>query len=185
MLIIFILFYSSFSVLAQNSDTNKVKNSDTTKVKIKKHSPQKAAIMSACIPGLGQAYNKKYWKIPIIYAGIAAVSYFAILNSDSLKIYKKAYQLRTDGNPATIDNYVTKYTDDDLLQIKNIYRKNLELSFIIGAGIYALNIIDATVDAHLFKFDINDDLSVKVSPLFYTFRDHSVTGLSFSFSFSK
>ena len=141
--------------------------------------------MSACLPGLGQAYNKKYWKIPIIYTGIAAVSYLAILNFDSLKIYRDAFRYRTDGDPATIDNYVGRYSDDDLLQIKNIYRKNLELSIIVGAGIYALNIIDASVDAHLFKFDINDDLSMKVCPLFYAYHDHSVTGLSFSFKFRK
>jgi len=181
--ILAVLILFSFRISAQNSDTSTTQKSDTGKVK--KHSPKKAALMSACLPGLGQVYNKKYWKLPVIYVGAGIITYFAILNSDSLRNYNNAYKLRMDGNPATIDNYEGKYSDDNLLQIKNFYRRNLELTVIFAVGLYALNIIDASVDAHLFEFDINDDLSVKVSPLFFAARDFSVTGLSFSFKFGK
>ena len=180
-LVVLILF--SFNILAQNSDTSTTRKSDTGKVN--KHSPRKAALMSACIPGLGQVYNKKYWKLPVIYIGAGIISYFAIVNSDSLRNYNNAYKLRMDGNPATIDKYVGKYSDDNLLQIKDFYRRNLELTVIFAFGLYALNIIDANVDAHLFEFDINDDLSMKVSPLFFASRNFSVTGLSFSLKFDK
>jgi len=183
MLAIFaVLILFSFQVSAQNSDTTTQK-SDTGKVK--KHSPRKAALMSACLPGLGQIYNKKYWKLPVIYVGAGVITYFTILNSDSLRNYNNAYKLRMDGDPATIDKYESKYSDDNLLQIKNFYRRNLELTVIFAVGLYALNIIDASVDAHLFEFDINDDLSMKVTPLFIAARDFSMTGLSFSLKFGK
>jgi len=178
-----VLIFFSLHLSAQNSDSTTTHKSDTAKVK--KHSPRKAALMSACLPGLGQVYNKKYWKLPVIYIGAGVITYFAILNSDSLRNYNNAYKLRMDGDPATIDNYENKYSDDNLLQIKNFYRRNLDLTIIFAAGLYVLNIIDASVDAHLFEFDITDDLSMKVTPMFYAARDFSVTGLSFSFKFGK
>jgi hypothetical protein len=180
-LVVLILF--PFLISAQNSNTSTIQKSDTSK--ITKHSPQKAALMSACLPGLGQIYNKKYWKLPIIYVGAGVITYFAILNSDNLRNYNKAYKLRMDGDPKTIDKYEGEYSDDNLLQIKNFYRRNLELTVIFAFGLYALNIIDASVDANLFEFDINDNLSMKASPLFFVARDFSVTGLSFSFKFGK
>jgi len=176
-LVMFIIFISS-NISAQTPQPT-----DTSKVK--KHSPKKAMIMSAIIPGLGQAYNKKYWKIPIIYAGAAVVTYFAIVNGDSLRNYTTAYKLRTDGDSTTIDAYATKYKTEDLLTIKNYYRRNFELSFIAGFAIYALNIIDATVDAHLFNFDINDNLTMKWQPLLITSFHHSVAGVSLTFNFGK
>ena len=90
-----------------------------------------------------------------------------------------------DGDSTTIDNYINKYSAEDLLTLKDYYRRDLELTYIIGACVYALNIIDAAVDAHLFKFDINDDLSMKINPVFFSSRNYSVTGLSFYFTFGK
>jgi hypothetical protein len=179
------LIIVSLNLCAQTTDTSKQETKTTDTSKIKKHSPNKAMIMSAILPGLGQAYNKKYWKIPIIYAGAATVTYFAIVNSDSMKNYSMAYKLRTDGDSLTIDAYINKYKTEDLLTIKNYYRRNLELSIIAGFAIYALNIIDATVDAHLFDFDINDNLTMKWQPLFITSFHHSVTGVSLTFNFGK
>lgn len=172
-----------FMVFIILSSTVKSQSSDTSKVI--KHSQQKAAFRSAIIPGLGQAYNKKYWKIPIIYAGAAAVTYFAILNGDSLNNYTTAYRLRTDGDSATNDAYVYKYSTDNLLTIKNFYRRNLELTFIVGFAIYALNIIDATVDAYLFDFDINDNLTMNIHPLFTASHQKPVTGLTLTFNIGK
>lgn len=145
-----------------------------------KHSPTKAAIMSACLPGLGQIYNKKYWKLPIIYAGAAAVTYFAISNTHYYNKYKEAYIFSTDGDSTTVSEFA--YSPADLLIIKNYYRHNLELTYIFAFGIYALNIIDAIVDAYLFDFSVDDNLTMKISPFVFCFAGNYSTGLSLSFN---
>lgn len=174
------------TVSVQKTDTAKDEaKSDTNKIKAKYHSPRKAMLMSACLPGLGQAYNKKYWKIPIIYAGAAAVTYFAIRNLDSLKIYTNAYKNKANGNLTAIDSFHNKYAVNDLKTLKTDYKRLTDLTFIIAGAIYALNIIDATVDAYMFTYDLSDDLSMHVIPTFYASRNYSYTGLSFSFTFGK
>lgn len=130
------------------------------------HNPKKAAAFSAVLPGLGQAYNKKYWKIPVVYAAFGVLGYFYADNNQNYKTYKEAYKFRTDDNPATFDNFVGIYTDENLKVLRDYYRRNLELTVIVGAAVYILNIIDATVDAHLFDFEVNDDLSLKFSPTY-------------------
>ncbi len=129
----------------------------------KPHSAHKASLMSAVLPGLGQAYNKKYWKIPIIYGGFAAVIYSVDFNAGYYNDFKTAYNLRTDGDTATLDNYTT-YSDENLMLLRNYYRRNMELSYILGAVLYILNIVDAAVDAHLFDYDVSNDLSMKFQP---------------------
>lgn len=148
-----------------------------------KHSPKKAAIMSACLPGLGQIYNKKYWKLPIIYTAAAAVTYFAVTNTKNYKDYRDAYIFSTDGDSTTVDPY--GYGPDLLLSIKNYYRHNLELTYIVAFGIYALNIIDASVDAHLFDFSVDDNLSMKISPAVFCSAGRYSTGLSLAFNISQ
>jgi len=180
-----ILIMASSGLIAQTADTSNIKAQTTDTSLVKKHNPNKAMIMSAILPGLGQAYNKKYWKIPIIYAGAATVTYFAISNNSNYKKYLEAYKLRTDGDPTTIDAYAGIYDETVLIDIKNYYRRNLELTFIAGFAIYALNIIDATVDAYLFDFDINDNLTMKVHPFYLASFNQSVAGLSLTFNFGK
>lgn len=127
------------------------------------HSPKKAAIMSACLPGLGQAYNNKYWKIPIIYAGLGGAGYAIGFNNSRYQSYRKAYIARTDTLDSTTDPY-TNYSAANLLDLRNYYRHNLELSVIIISFVYVLNIVDASVDAHLYDFDISNDLSLSIQP---------------------
>ncbi|MBS1764193.1 MAG: hypothetical protein JSS90_04400 [Bacteroidetes bacterium] len=128
------------------------------------HSPRKATIYSAILPGLGQAYNRKYWKIPVIYGLGGLLTYFVVDNNKQYVIYKNAFKDRLDGDPSTVDPYVNIYSDDDLRVLKNYYRRNRDLAYI-GMGVtYILNIIDAAVDAHLFYFDVSDDLTLKAEP---------------------
>lgn len=133
----------------------------------KKHNPKKATIYSAVLPGLGQAYNKKYWKIPIVYAGIGTIAYIIDMNSDGYRDYRKAYDYKsgiiTEADDEII-NIAKRYSGENLITIRDYYRRNMELSWIIMALWYGLNIIDATVDAHLFEYDISDDLTLKVEP---------------------
>lgn len=152
----------------------------------KPHSPTKAAIYSAVLPGLGQGYNKKYWKIPIIYAGFGVITYFIISNTSEYKKYKEAYTYTASGDSSYIDNdYVDKYDEQQLLDGKNYYRRNMEFSYIIGGLWYILNIIDASVDAHFFDYDISEDLSVRLDPVMYVRRDdrRTVSGLKLTLKF--
>jgi len=140
--------------------------SDTIIVEAPAHSPKKATIYSAVLPGLGQAYNHKYWKIPIIYAALGTVGYLIYDNNGKYQTYRQAYKYRIDDDPLSVDEFSTLYTDENLKGLRDSYRRNFELSCVVAFAIYALNVIDATVDAHLYGFNVSDDLSVKVQPQF-------------------
>ena len=127
-------------------------------------SAKKASIYSALIPGYGQYYNKKYWKIPIVYASIGTAFFIGKWNQNKYLIYKEAFQFRTDQDETTIDDFENIYSEANLVTIKNYHRKNRDLAYIISAGFYLLNIIDASVDAHLFNFSVNEDISLNVQP---------------------
>jgi hypothetical protein len=134
-------------------------------VEAPEHSVRKAAIFSAVLPGLGQAYNKKYWKIPVIYAGFTVIGYFVVKNSNEYADFKEAYIYVANGDTTEINNpYVTKYNQSQLKEAMDYYRRNRDLAYIIGALWYTLNILEAYVDAHFFDYDISDDLSMHVSP---------------------
>jgi hypothetical protein len=133
----------------------------------KPHSPHRATLYSLALPGLGQAYNRKYWKIPIVYAGIGTLGYFALSNRENYLQAKEAYIYVFNNEDYPIDNkLVGKYNANDLREIRDYYRRNMELSWILMALWYALNAVDAAVDAHLFDYDVGDNLSVQVRPDF-------------------
>jgi hypothetical protein len=126
----------------------------------KKHSPKAATIMSLALPGLGQAYNKKYWKIPIIYLGLGISGYYIHLNKDSMRRRQAALTLLLD-NDSTNNNvgYYTRKPVDQLRAERNRFRTLRDYSIIAFAGIYVLNIIDAAVDAHFYNFNIDKPLA--------------------------
>lgn len=161
----FILLQPNYSIAQQNkTDTVQSNNSllNDSIVDIEKvHNPKKATLYSAILPGLGQAYNEKYWKIPVIYAGLATTGYFMYVNNVEYKRYKDAYKIRMDDDPNSIDEFDGKYNDQSLKNIRDYYRRNFELMIVASVAIYALNIIDATVDGHLKDFEVNDDISLR------------------------
>jgi hypothetical protein len=126
-------------------------------------SPRKAAILSSTLPGLGQIYNKKYWKVPIIYAGLLTSAYYINDNNIQYKRYKNAYLKRLDNNPNN-DDFVGKYSSGDLLILKDFYRRNREISILCFVGTYIINVLDASVDSHLFDYDISEDISLQIKP---------------------
>ncbi len=161
-------------------------NVTTGKAEIKKlHSPKKAALLSTALPGLGQVYNKKYWKIPIIYGGFAALGYFINTNQTKYVQYRNAYRYRIDADSTTIDDYVGKYTDDNLNTLQSYYHRYRDLSVIGVALLYVLNIVDASVDAHLFTFNVDDNLSFHLHPALINTAsvNHYTTGFSLSIKF--
>ncbi len=166
------------------ADTTIIELADS--IREKEHSPTKATIMSACLPGLGQLYNRKYWKIPVVYAGLGIMTYFIIFNATEYLNFKCAYIESVGGSINGNYAYLTsKYTKDELLSAREYYQRNLEISCLITAVWYALQILDATVDAHLSTFNISDRLAVKLGPSFQSFGYNNQTsaGIKLSLNF--
>ena len=166
------------------------------KVKEKKpHSPVKATIMSACLPGLGQIYNRKWWKVPIVYAGLGGIGYLSYRNYSEYRSYLHAYEFKTGDLPegATLSDYETelanRYAANQLQTYKESYRRDFELYTILTVAWYGLNIVDACVDGHLYSYDISDDLSFNVDPYLrptetpVPMPQYAQVGLSFKLNF--
>ncbi len=134
---------------------------------LKQHSPKKAAILSAILPGAGQVYNKKYWKLPIIYGAFATCTYFAIDNRKEYIRYRDAYRAETDNDSTTVSEFNGfTITTQGIKDRRDQYKQWMELSYILGGLTYVLQIVDASVDAHLFDFDVSDNLSMRWQPEF-------------------
>lgn len=145
-----------------NDKKNKEKSpADTARIKL--HNPKTAAWMSAVLPGLGQIYNKKYWKLSIVYVGLGVCTYFAWTETVQYRKYRETYRFRMAVDPAATDWFPNE-TDNTVKEMKEYHHRNLEISYIAGSLIYLLNIVDATVDAHLYGFDVSDDLTMRIEP---------------------
>jgi len=127
------------------------------------HSPTKANYL-AIIPGLGQIYNKKYWKIPIVYAGFGITAYFGITNKNLYKKYGEAYTCKFN-DPKCSNELAQKYTLQDLMSIRDYYRRNMELSFIVMGAWYILQMLDAVVDANFYHWEVSNNLSISIQPV--------------------
>jgi hypothetical protein len=188
--LLFIILSAQNASAQEESDSIFLKNAnvvmelDTTDIV---HPPKRAGWMSAALPGLGQAYNKKYWKIPIIYAAFGTTTYFLIKNQKDYIKYRDSYIARIDNDPNTVDEF-PRLSTDAIRIYKNIYWKNRDLSIIILAAVYTLNILDAVVDAHFYTYDISDDLSLQITPVMtpalnFGSQTSGYAGLSLSLSF--
>lgn len=125
----------------------------------------KAMLYSAIIPGGGQLYNGKYWKIPIVYGGFVALGIAIEFNQGYYSEFVRELNYRGDGDPLTVPKYDEEIIPSSrIIEARNYYRRYRDLC-IIGVGVlYGLNIVDAYVDAELSNFDISEDLSLKLSP---------------------
>jgi len=170
-----------------NKDDIKIISKDTifTDDEIDPLSPARAAFYSAVLPGLGQAYNKKYWKIPIVWAAIGTGVYFYRKNDELLDTYQEAYKLRISGRPDDFDGTGENpnLSTESLVRAQEIYKKNKDLSLFLTIGLYALNIIEANVDAHLDDKAFNTNLSF--SPSFYIdpINNQYVAGVNIKYDF--
>jgi len=143
------------------------------------HSPTKAALFSAVLPGMGQVYNKKYWKVPIIYAGGGFVYYLYDYYNRNYNNFSNAYSAFLNEK---IDEYRNLTTEESLKAAKDFYRRYRDLNVIIMVGVYLANIIDATVDAYLFNFDVSRDLSLRPAAI-RSGNYHTVPGLRLTYQF--
>ncbi|MDO8998212.1 MAG: DUF5683 domain-containing protein [Bacteroidota bacterium] len=186
--ILAILFFATPAV-SQN-DTLSLGEDTVAQLKTQKKaiysSARKASIMSAILPGLGQAYNKKYWKIPIIYAGLGGFGYMFLTNNKQYNIYRSNVIAYNDNDSTTVPA-LPEYSSDQSQVLKLQYRKYRDFSVIGFTIIYLINIIDANVDAHLKTFDVSDDLSLHVDPWQSTYKTSSgyrtATGISLKLTF--
>ena len=154
---------------------------DTVKAKeIDPLTPSKAAFYSAVLPGLGQAYNKKYWKIPVVYGAIGTSLYYYIDSNKKYHQYRDAYKRRLEG-----------FTDDEfdyldttrLISAQKFYQRNRDLSALFVVGFYVLNIIDANVDAALIQFNVNENLSLGPDVYMNDVTFKANVGLTFNYNF--
>ncbi|MEN9000925.1 MAG: DUF5683 domain-containing protein [Flavobacteriales bacterium] len=147
------------------------------------HSARKATIYSAVLPGLGQYYNEKSWKIPIVYAAIGGCLTAAIINNREYNVARDELLFRNLNGTRNSNDFLF-YEDFQLLELSNYHRKWRDNMYIFTAVAYMLNIIDANVDGHLFNFNVDKDLTMDVSP--FTFSQEinkPVAGLSFRLRF--
>lgn len=153
--------------------------------------PSKAAFYSAVLPGLGQAYNKKYWKIPIVWAALGTGIYFYTTNNKEYNRYRDAYKSRLAG--FTNDEFYfdaqgnqltePRVTTDGLERAQKFFKRNKELSLLVTVGLYALNIIDANVDAHLMQYNVDESLTLTPHYHINELDGKGNAGLTLNFNF--
>lgn len=144
---------------AQQPDTSQLQT------RTRAPSPKRATIYSAVLPGLGQVYNHKYWKVPIIYGAGGAFIYFVSFWHTKYMKFRDAIELgssQTNPDPFLIDGRLYQY--EDLKRPLNGYRRYRDLCVLGFGAVYALNIIDAMIDANFFYYDISNDLSLRIEP---------------------
>lgn len=156
------------TVIVESRDTLFVESQDTIAIKsyAKRYNPRKAILYAAILPGLGQVYNKKYWKLPLVYAGFYAIGYY-INNYNNLYTEYKGYlyyNLENDLRGDNDENPVIKRTTRQLRTFVDKLRRERDFMIILMGGMYLLQMVDAHVDAHLKEFDLNPNLQVSIEP---------------------
>lgn len=174
-------FLGSNSIFSQEKTDVPFMAKDTLKsIDIDPLTPAKAAFYSAILPGLGQAYNKKYWKIPLVYGAIGTSLYFYIDSNTKYHLYRDAYKRRLEG--FTDDEF--DYLDESrLISGQKFYQRNRDLSALFVVGFYVLNIVDANVDAALIQFNVNENLSMRPDVYLNDVTLKANVGLTFKYNF--
>jgi hypothetical protein len=175
-------FLGSHTVFSQKKTEAALIAKDTLKSNdIDPLTPAKAAFYSAILPGLGQAYNKKYWKIPLVYGAIGTSLYYYIDSQKNYNLYRDEYKRRLEGFGRS-EEY-QRYDDTTLISAQKFYQRNRDLSALFVVGFYVLNIIDANVDAALIQFNVNENLSVRPDIYMNDVTSRTNVGLTFNYNF--
>jgi hypothetical protein len=187
-MLLILIFLSVAQIITGQKDTAYT-STNPSRWSMKPVSPLKATIFSAVLPGAGQVYNGKhshrnflgkYWKVPLVYAGIGTCLAFIRFNTLNYQYYKKQYIASVDDNPGTIPEI--NASSESINRVQEQYHQWMDLSYICLAGVYILQIIEANVDAHLFYFDVSPDISLKVSPALFPGSGNPITGISLGIS---
>lgn len=149
---------SSDSLSLDDLDIEEVSSDSLRVVK-----PGRSALYSTIFPGGGQIYNRTYWKLPIVYLALGTATYAAIWNNQQSQIYLDAFYEQTDPNNSN-PSFSDLYTESQLIELYYQHRRWQDLSIIVGALLYGLQILDAYVDGHLYYYDVSDDISLQWQP---------------------
>ncbi|OGS69339.1 MAG: hypothetical protein A3F91_15580 [Flavobacteria bacterium RIFCSPLOWO2_12_FULL_35_11] len=175
-----------FNSYAQNAGEVKIKDTITpSSDEFNMLSPAKAAFYSAVLPGLGQAYNKKYWKIPIVYGALGSGIYFYQSNNTNFNRARTAFKLRINEKPDEFDglNGNIFLSKDALISAQKSYKKDRDLSLLVTIGLYVLQIVEASVNAHLLQHNVDSNLSVSPSIIRNDLNNKAIVGTSVNFNF--
>lgn len=180
--LIYLTIFQSFS------QENHLKIKDTVfrnSVKYNPLSPSKAAFYSAVLPGLGQAYNKKYWKIPFVYGALGSGVYFYTVNNNNYNRARTAFKLRANGKPDEFDGLDGKpfLSEDALISAQKGYKKDKDLSLLVTAGLYVLQIIEASTNAHLLQHNVDNNLTINPKLIKNSTNNRTIVGAQINFKF--
>lgn len=157
--VVLFLFLGLTSIFAQGKDKI-ILNDSLQSETIDPLRPSKAAFYSAVLPGLGQIYNKKYWKVPLVYGAIGTSTYFYIDNQKKYNLYRDEYKSRLEGKKSDSE-FLAGLSESQLISAQKQFQRNRDLSALFIVGFYVLNIIDANVDAALSQFNVSEKLAFK------------------------
>ena len=170
-----------------NVETKKVPDSSQNKIK-KKFDPRIATRRSAMLPGWGQIYNKKYWKLPLVYGGLGLTAGVFFYNVKNYKLLRLAYIYKIDTLPANdvlIDPRFRGFSAASIRTNRDLFRQNVDYSVLFFILFWGLNVVDATVDGHLKQFDVNENLSLQIKPGFSPLANTSGISLVFDIHSKK
>jgi len=180
-IILLFLFFGLTSIFAQEKpqiiavDTLKSETIDPLR-------PAKAAFYSAIFPGLGQIYNKKYWKLPLVYGAIGTSAYFYFDSQKNYNIYRDEYKNRLAGNTSDSE-YLSRLSESQLITAQKQFQRNRDLSALFVVGFYILNIIDANIDAALSQFNVSENLAFKPAVNRNVLTSENDFGVALNYSF--
>ena len=180
-----LLISINFIGYSQETASLKVKDTIIKPYTFNPLSPAKAAFYSAILPGLGQAYNKKYWKIPFVYGALGSGVYFYDVNNKNYNRARTAYKQRINNKPDEFDGIDGNIflSNDALIRAQKIYKKDRDLSLLVTVGLYFLQIIEASTNAHLLQHNVDDNLSFSPQIFQNSITNKSVVGASLNFNF--
>lgn len=150
--------------------------------KIKIFNPKKASRLSAILPGLGQVYNKQYWKVPVIYGGYAVIGHYIKFNNQMYHDFKNALTLEVDNDELTLNPF-PNFSKNSLERNMDFWRRNRDMLIIFTGVYYLLNIVDAHIFAHLNGFNTDNDLSLNIKPSLDKINNSNLIGISLYFTF--
>ncbi len=182
-LLVFLTIFNNFS---QESKVLKIKDTVfVNKTIFNPLSPSKAAFYSAILPGLGQAYNKKYWKIPFVYAALGAGVYSYKINNDNYNRARTAFKLRKNEKPDEFDglNGNPFLSEDALISAQKGYKKDKDLALLVTAGLYILQILEASTNAHLLQHNVDNSLTINPKLIRNATNNRTIVGAQINFKF--
>ncbi|WP_456378073.1 DUF5683 domain-containing protein [Lutibacter sp.] len=175
-----------FNSFSQEDEALKIKDTVFTKnIEFNPLSPAKAAFYSAILPGLGQAYNKKYWKIPFVYAALGSGVYFYTLNDNNYNRARTAFKLMKAEKPHEFDGLDGNpyLSEDALISAQKGYKKDRDLSLLVTAGLYVLQILEASTNAHLLQHNIDNSLTINPKLIRNSINNRTIVGAQINFKF--